>query len=195
VKSGTIVLKGIDITGQSVRVIHNQGMTHVPEERMTSGIIPNMFVFENAILKKHHSHPFSRIFFLDYDHIHHHTRDIIDTFQIDTPSIHTRVKNLSGGNIQKLILGRELADIPDLLVASHPTYGLDVGATEYIREQLLLRREQGGAILLVSEDLEELFSLCDRIAVLCKGEIMGIMEDHSFDLEKTGLMMTGVHSG
>jgi simple sugar transport system ATP-binding protein len=78
---------------------------------------------------------------------------------VNTPSIKTQVKTLSGGNIQKLILGRELVDTPNLLVASHPTYGLDVGATEYIRNQLLKQREQGGAILLVSEDLEELFAL------------------------------------
>lgn len=190
--SGNIYLKGVDMTNKSSRVVTSKGITHVPEERIRFGIVPNMLIYENAILKKHHLKPFSRVFFLDYKNIQHHTENLVSLFKVDTPSINTRVKHLSGGNIQKLILGRELVDTPNLLVASHPTYGLDVGATEYIRNQLLKQREQGGAILLVSEDLEELFTLCDRLAVLFKGEIMGIMNSDSFDIHKTGLMMTGI---
>lgn len=192
VSSGNIFLKGADITNKSSRVVTGKGITHVPEERIKFGIVPNMLIYENAILKKHHQKPFSRVFFLDYKNIQHHTKNLVSLFKVDTPSINTRVKNLSGGNIQKLILGRELVDAPNLLVASHPTYGLDVGATEYIRSQLLTQREQGGAILLVSGDLEELFALSDRLAVLFKGEIMGIMTSQAIDISKTGLMMTGL---
>jgi len=101
------------------------------------------------------------------------------------------MKNLSGGNIQKLIIGREILRNPSLLVASHPTYGLDVGATEYIRTQLLKRRDEGGAVLLVSEDLEELFSLCDRIAVMYQGRLVGIAETCNLTSETVGLMMAG----
>ncbi|MBN2440187.1 MAG: ABC transporter ATP-binding protein [Spirochaetales bacterium] len=193
VKSGSVILKGSDITNLSARVVNSKGITHVPEERMRFGIVPNMFIYENAILKKHHTKPFSRVFFLDHDHIQDHAKDIVSHYKVDTPSIKTQIKNLSGGNIQKLIIGRELVDLPDLLVASHPTYGLDIGATEYIRLQLLKRREQGGAILLVSEDLEELLTLCDTVAVFFKGEIMGIIDARAPDIEKIGLMMTGLH--
>ena len=101
------------------------------------------------------------------------------------------IKSLSGGNIQKLIIGREIESKPALLVASHPTYGLDVGATEYIRKQILNRREEGGGVLLVSEDLEELFEICDRIAVIFKGEFMGILKQDDADIKDIGLMMTG----
>ena len=107
------------------------------------------------------------------------------------PSINVQTKNLSGGNIQKLILGREISEDPSLLVASHPTYGLDVGATEYLRKQLLQRRRSGGAVLLVSEDLEEIFELCDRIAVMFQGEFMGILNSDDPRLNDIGLMMAG----
>ena len=102
-----------------------------------------------------------------------------------------QTKNLSGGNIQKLILGREIDGKPPVLVASHPTYGLDVGATEYLRKQLLQRRKEGGAILLVSEDLEEISELCDRIAVIFQGEFMGILEADDPNIADIGLMMAG----
>ncbi len=116
---------------------------------------------------------------------------MIKDFQVVTPLINIQTKNLSGGNIQKLILGREISDKPDLLVASHPTYGLDVGATEYLRNQLLNRRTDGGAVLLVSEDLDEIFELCDRIAVIFKGRFMGILEADDSRIEDIGLMMVG----
>ena len=107
------------------------------------------------------------------------------------PSINVQTKNLSGGNIQKLILGREISENPSLLVASHPTYGLDVGATEYLRNQLLKRRREGGAVLLVSEDLDEIFELCDRIAVIFQGRFMGILESDDPRMADIGLMMAG----
>ena len=110
---------------------------------------------------------------------------------MSTPSIHVQTKNLSGGNIQKLILGREISDKPDLLVASHPTYGLDVGATEYLRNQLLKRRSEGGAVLLVSEDLDEIFELCDRIAVIFQGNFMGVLDADDPGIADIGLLMAG----
>jgi simple sugar transport system ATP-binding protein len=107
------------------------------------------------------------------------------------PSLDAPARVLSGGNIQKLILGREISGEPSLLVASHPTYGLDVGATEYIRRQLLERRERGSAVLLVSEDLEEIFELADRIAVLSGGRLMGTVRTEQTTIEEIGLMMAG----
>ncbi len=191
VTHGQIRINDIDITNQSPRKIHNTGVSHVPEERIRFGIAPNLFIYENAILKQHHQKKFSRRAFLAYGRIKAHTRQLIKDFQVATPSINVQTKNLSGGNIQKLILGREIADKPDLLVASHPTYGLDVGATEYLRNQLLKRREEGGAVLLVSEDLEEIFELCDRIAVIFQGSFMGILESDDPRIADIGMMMAG----
>jgi simple sugar transport system ATP-binding protein len=191
VDSGTVVVNGIDVTNQSPRRIFNVGVSHVPEERIRFGIAPNLFLYENAILKQHHRKKFTRKAFLALGSIKAHTRRLIKDFQVATPSINVQTKNLSGGNIQKLILGREIADNPDLLVASHPTYGLDIGATEYLRNQLLKRRKEGGAVLLVSEDLDEIFELSDRIAVMFQGRFMGILESDDPRRAEIGLMMAG----
>lgn len=191
VTSGRVRINGIDITNQSPRKIHNTGISHVPEERIRFGIAPNLFLYENAILKQHHQKKFSRHAFLAYGRIKAHTRQLIKDFQVATPSINVQTKNLSGGNIQKLILGREIADKPALLVASHPTYGLDVGATEYLRNQLLKRRADGGAVLLVSEDLDEIFELCDRIAVIFQGRLMAVLESDDPRVADIGMMMAG----
>lgn len=190
-ESGSVTIQGKNITNQSPRKIHNSGVSHVPEERIKFGIAPGLFLYENAVLKQHHLRRFSNRFFLTFKNIKAHANYIVTAFQVMTPSIHVQTKNLSGGNIQKLILGREISEKPPLLVASHPTYGLDVGATEYLREQLLKRREEGGAVLLVSEDLEEIFELCDRIAVIFKGEFMGILDSDDPKLCDIGLMMAG----
>jgi ABC-type uncharacterized transport system ATPase subunit len=189
--SGKVVLEDDELTNESARTINKKGITHVPEERIKFGIVPNLLISENSILKHHTMQPFSRVMFLDYAVIQNHAEEIIKNYQVSTPSITTPMKNLSGGNIQKLIIGREMYRKPPLVVASHPTYGLDVGATEYIREQLLERRNKGGAVLLVSEDLEELFEVCDRIAVIFKGQFMGIISADTGNIDDVGMMMTG----
>jgi ABC-type uncharacterized transport system ATPase subunit len=142
-------------------------------------------------LKQHRRRMFSRVLFLNFGSIRKYASAIIERFNVSVPTIDTPVKNLSGGNIQKLILGREISGQPALLVAAHPTYGLDVGATEYIRQQLLEKRGEGLAVLLVSEDLEEIFELCDRIAVMYEGRFMGIVSTAQATMENIGLMMAG----
>lgn len=158
---------------------------------MRFGIVPNLFVLDNSVLKRHHRPPFAKSLFLDYRVIKDHAETLVGEFNIDTPSVNTAVKNLSGGNIQKLILGREISTAHALLVAAHPTYGLDIGATEFIRNHLLQRRKAGGGVLLVSEDLEEIYELADRIAVIFSGEIMGIKRPADLSVEEIGLMMAG----
>lgn len=190
-EQGKIIVNDEDITNLSARTANNMGVTHVPEERLRFGIVPNLLLFDNAVLKTHHRPPYSNLFFLDYPEIKSHARRLVDTFKIDTPSLNTVVRNLSGGNIQKLILGRELSGNHALLVAAHPTYGLDVGATEFIRMRLLERRKNGGAILLVSEDLEEIYELADRLAVIFAGRLMGIVNPAEVDTSDVGLMMAG----
>ena len=189
--SGSVHINGVDITNVSPRVVYDQGISHVPEERIKFGIAPGLYLYENSILKQHHLEKYTRHKFLTYKNIKEHARSLVKAFQVMTPSIQIETKNLSGGNIQKLILGREISESPPLLVASHPTYGLDVGATEYLRNQLLERRKEGGAVLLVSEDLEEIFELCDRIAVMFQGEFMGILDADDSRLCDIGMMMAG----
>ena len=191
VESGKIAIDGNDITNESVRCIYNSGIAHVPEERIKFGIAPGLCVYDNAILKQHHKQKYSNKLFLAYSKIKQHAQRLLSDFQVQAPSVNVQTKNLSGGNIQKLILGREISEDPSLLVASHPTYGLDVGATEYLRKQLLKRRREGGAVLLVSEDLEEIFELCDRIAVMFQGQFMGILNSDDPRLNDIGMMMAG----
>jgi simple sugar transport system ATP-binding protein len=190
-KSGSIMLEGRESAGESAKVMSRLGVAHVPEERIKFGIVPNLLIYENSVLKSHHSKPFSDVVFLDYDVIRGHALDIVAGYNVAASSIDSPMKHLSGGNIQKLIIGREIANGPSLLVASHPTYGLDVGATEYIRRKLLERRDGGGAVLLVSEDLEEIYALCDRVAVMFRGRFMGIVDPRATAVEDIGLMMAG----
>lgn len=192
VKSGYVFAGKKNITNMSPRRIYDHGVSHVPEERIKFGIAPGLFLYDNAILKQHHLEKFSKNIFLEYGRIKKHTRSLVDSYKVATHSIDVQIRNLSGGNIQKLILGREISEKPSLLVASHPTYGLDVGATEYLREQLLKRRREGGAVLLFSEDLDEIFELCDRIAVMFQGEFTGVLDSSDKDkLADIGLMMAG----
>jgi len=189
--SGSISVNDKDITNQSPKKIYNSGISHVPEERIKFGIAPGLYLYENAILKQQHRKEYSKNAMLAYGNIKSHAKGLVEAFQVLTPSINVQTKDLSGGNIQKLILGREISHDPALLVASHPTYGLDVGATEYLRKQLLEQRKAGGAVLLVSEDLEEIFELCDRIAVIFQGEFMGILNSDDPQTADIGLMMAG----
>jgi ABC-type uncharacterized transport system ATPase subunit len=191
IESGQVTINDRDITNQSPRSIFDCGVSHVPEERIKFGIAPGLCVYDNAILKQHHLKKYSRNTFFAYGKIRDHARALVTAFHVMTPSIDVQTKNLSGGNIQKLILGREINESPSLLVAAHPTYGLDVGATEYLRRQLLKRRKEGGAVLLVSEDLDEIFELCDRIAVMFQGQIMGILKAEDSRMSEIGMLMAG----
>lgn len=155
------------------------------------GLVPDMSVAENLILRDYRRPPFCGRLFLNLDLITQHAERLIADYGIMTPSLHTPAKLLSGGNIQRLILARETSGQPRLIVAAHPTYGLDVGATEQIRRLLLEQRERGTAILLVSEDLDEIMELSDRIAVMFEGHIVGIVDAEEADVEEIGMMMVG----
>ncbi len=191
IDSGSVWMNKKNITNKSPRHIYDNGVAHVPEERIRFGIAPGLFLYDNAILKQHHLKKFSKRYFLKYSQVKNHTKTIISDFKVATHSINNQIRNLSGGNIQKLILGREISEQPELLVASHPTYGLDVGATQFLREHLLQLRKQGSSVLLFSEDLEEIFELCDRVAVIFDGQFMGILNSDDPRLCDIGLMMAG----
>jgi len=188
---GKVLILGQDRTNCSPKAVIEMKVAHIPEERIRMGLVPNMSIAENLILKNYRDPPFSNKLFLNLTVIDQKTENLISEYNILTPSKKTQAKLLSGGNIQRLILARELSEKPCLIVAAHPTYGLDVGATEYIRTLLLKQRKEGAAVLLVSEDLEEIMSLSDRIAVMFEGRFMGIVPAESAEVEEIGLMMAG----
>ena len=189
---GRVVLDSVDITGQSPSAMIARGLSYIPEERMRDGMIKEFSVSENLILREHGQIPFSRAGFLDFRAIARHSAELIKSFNVKTPSQDTPVKNLSGGNIQKLLLARELSRKPRVVIASQPTRGLDIGATEYVHRLLLQQRAEGSALLLISEDLDEILALSDRIAVIYEGQIMGILPNEQATPEKIGLLMAGV---
>jgi simple sugar transport system ATP-binding protein len=143
------------------------------------------------ILETHASPELSHGPFLDLQAIRQHTARLVREYDVRTPSLEISAKNLSGGNIQKLILARELSRRPRVLVAAQPTRGVDIGATEYIHRRLIKQRSEGTAILLISEDLDEILALSDRIAVMYEGEIVGVVPADEADAEELGLMMAG----
>jgi len=193
---GRVILSGKAITNRSAREITDLGIAHVPAERIRMGIVPALGIRENLILKSYRHPPFSRWGFLNRKESDANACRAMEDYQIAAPSDETATKLLSGGNIQRVVLARELSGDPRLIVAAHPTYGLDVGATEQVRQVLLDQRERGAAVLLISEDLEEVMTISDRILVLFSGEVMGIIDADSADAEQIGLMMAGTrHEG
>ena len=189
---GEVLLGGQSLLQLSVQDRLSAGLSYIPEERNRHGTIGSFSVAENAILQRHGAPEFLNGPFLDFDAIREFTADLIKRFDIRTPRQDTPVKNLSGGNVQKLILARELSRQPLLVLASQPTRGVDVGASEYIREMLMLQRNNGVAILLISEDLDEIMSLSDRIAVFYEGRVVGEVLREDATVESLGLMMAGV---
>ncbi|MCS7287359.1 MAG: ABC transporter ATP-binding protein [Anaerolineae bacterium] len=190
--SGCVLLNGKDITNVSPKEIVDLGVAHVPEERISVGLAPSMSVLDNLLLKFYRHPPFCYGFLLNYRKASEFAESKINEFEIITPSKNTPAKFLSGGNIQRLILARETSGRPKLIVAAHPTYGLDIKATDYVRRRLIEQRSRGAAILLISEDLEEVICMSDRIAVMFEGQLMGIMDAQEADIKTIGLMMAGV---
>jgi len=192
VKSGRIILNGVDVTHAPPSVRIANGQSYIPEERMKDGAIKDFSVADNFILEDHAKPPFSSRTFLNFRSIRQVSERLIQEFNVKTPTIDTPIKNLSGGNIQKMILARELSRRPKVLIASQPTRGVDIGASEYIHQRLLEQRQAGTATLLISEDLDEIRALSDRIAVIYEGEIVGIVDGKTATTEELGLMMAGI---
>jgi simple sugar transport system ATP-binding protein len=189
---GKILLGGEDVTNSSPKELMDNSLSYIPEERMRDGMIKEFTVAENLILREHDQQPYSNKGFLNLRAISAHSKDMINSFNVKTPSQETMVKNLSGGNIQKLVLAREISRRPHTLIAAQPTRGLDIGATEYVHLRLLEQREEGTATLLISEDLDEILALSDRIAVIFEGEIMDVIHREDATTERLGLLMAGV---
>jgi simple sugar transport system ATP-binding protein len=186
---GNVFLNGRDMTNRPTRDILKQGVGYIPEDRLGKGIAMSCTIAENFLLNVCEESRFSRRGFLDAKAINRHSDKLILDFDLRTPSRDIPAKHLSGGNLQKLLLARELSKQPRLLIAVQPTRGLDVGATEYVRTKL--SEKAGTSILLISEDLDELFCLSDRIAVMYEGKIQGIVSTAEADIDDIGVMMGG----
>ena len=192
ITKGEIRVGAKDISKSTPAEIISQGVSYIPEERMVDGMIKEFSVAENLILRDHSKRPYSRHGFFNFRAISKQSEKLIEQYNVKTPSQDTPVKNLSGGNIQKLLLARELSRKPRVVIAAQPTRGLDVGATEYVHQVLIDQRAEGTAILLISEDLDEVLALSDRIIVIYEGELMGEVITEHASPEELGLMMAGV---
>jgi simple sugar transport system ATP-binding protein len=188
---GHIRLWGREMTGRSPRQMVAAGVAHVPEDRIGTGLIPSLDIVDNLILKNYRQPPVAQGPFLNGYAADAFSDRLIEEYNVATPGRTVRVGLLSGGNQQKVLLARELAGEPKLLVAVHPTRGVDIGATEAIHELLMAQRARGAAILLISEDLDELLALSDRITVLYEGRIMGTVDAATADIAHLGLLMAG----
>ena len=166
-------------------------MAHIPEDRTGVGTAPNLSITKNSIMKNYGHDPISTGWRIDYLAAHDHASGLKDSYDIQAPTVETMARKLSGGNLQKLILAREISGAPKLIVAMQPTRGLDVGAIEGIQRLLLEQRQKGAAIMLISEELDELLMLSDRIAVIFDGELAGEMDASEANLNDIGMMMTG----
>ncbi|MGI9861465.1 ABC transporter ATP-binding protein [Moorella naiadis] len=188
---GSVLLCGREIINLPPRALYNLNLAHIPEDRQRTGLILEFSVAENTMLGVYYRRPFAKGLRVMHENIRNHARRLIKEYDVRTPGIDTKTRLLSGGNQQKLILARELERHPDLLIAVQPTRGLDIGATEFVQQQILTQRERGAAILYISTELEEIMKLSDRIAVFYAGQIAGLLEAGQADPETLGLMMAG----
>ncbi len=190
VRSGRVLLGGADVTGEGPGAARRAGLGYVPEERMAEGAIGEFTVTENLLLLDHGR--FTSRGFLQPGPMRRHAERLVAELDIKTPDVETHAKALSGGNIQKMILAREIDARPQVLLAAQPTRGVDVGAAENIHARLVSARDAGTAVLVISEDLDEILGLCDRIVVLYEGRIMGERTASPRFRNAIGLLMAGV---
>lgn len=189
--SGKIIFDGENIENLTPREIIDKKISSIPEDRHKTGLILQHSLYENSILGMQNDKKFKKGMFLDYKSIRKHALDIIEEFDVRTVSENVEASKLSGGNQQKLIVGREIYKNPKLIIAVQPTRGLDIGAIEYIHKRLIKERDSGKAVLLVSLELDEVLGLSDRIGVMYDGNIVKVLDRCEFDENKVGVLMAG----
>lgn len=190
-ETGAIVLNGEDVTGQNAKARIKKRIGFIPEDRLSMGLVPGMTMEENRILKEFDTDRFGKHHILKRKVIKETVQDEISRYEIKTAGEKSPVSLMSGGNQQKLLVAREIGGDPTLLIAVYPSRGLDIGAAEAIHEILLEQCKKGVAVLLVSEELDELFQMADRIGVLCSGELMATLEKKEADYDTIGRLMSG----
>ena len=195
IESGSVLFKGEDITSLSIKDRNDRGLGHIPEDRQKRGLVLGAPLTTNMVIKDFDRPPFSRKGLLDQESIREYSASIVKEFDVRSgEGIDSLAGKLSGGNQQKAIIGREVTKDPDVLIAVQPTRGLDVGAIEFIHKALVTQRDKGKAVLLVSFELDEIFNLSDRIAVINAGRLVDIVKTEDTDVHKVGLMMAGIKS-
>lgn len=194
IDSGEIRVNGHVVASEGPATVRSHGLSYVPEERMRDGVIGEFSVAENILLVDYDERPYSKRGLLNFGEIARHCSGMVERYNVKTPSIGTPTRNLSGGNIQKVVIAREFSCGANVLVVAQPTRGVDIGAAEYIHERLLEQRSEMAAILLISEDLDEILELSDRVIVLLEGEVMGDVPRSEATKERIGLLMAGVRS-
>jgi ABC-type uncharacterized transport system ATPase subunit len=190
--AGQVFIGDTDVTNASPRCIAEQGVAHIPEDRHEFGMVASYPVADNLVLNTYYKPPFANHGALNYGAIEEHATRLVHEFDIRTPSIYTAASSLSGGNQQKMIVAREFSRPIQLLIASQPTRGLDVGSIEFIHGRLVEARDRGVGVLLVSAELDEVMSLSDRIAVMYKGQIIATLDAGQATREEIGLLMAGI---
>jgi ABC-type uncharacterized transport system ATPase subunit len=191
IASGTLMMRGKEITETSARERIAAGISFIPEDRLKMGLVPEMNMEQNAILKEFHKPTYNKGGILNKKAIRSITEKHIKNYDIKHGGIDLPVGMMSGGNQQKLLVAREINVNPDLIIAAYPVRGLDIGATEAINKILMNQRDKGACVLFISEDLDEIFEVSDRVAVLCDGKLMGIKDTYQTDYEEIGRMMSG----
>jgi len=191
VKSGKITINSKDVTGKKPRTITETGIGHIPQDRHKHGLVLDFTVGYNAVLQTYYNKPISRKGIMDYKKVTEKANQIIETYDVRSQGEQALARSLSGGNQQKLIIGREIDRNPDLLIAATPTRGLDVGAIEFIHQKLIEQRDHGKAVLLISFELDEVMNVSDRIAVISDGKIIDIVNPEETTESELGLLMAG----
>jgi simple sugar transport system ATP-binding protein len=189
--TGSVRVNGTEVAGRPPRASIASGVAHIPEDRHGTGSAPNLSLTDNLVMKSYRSAPIARGWLLDRLAARRQARDLTTAYEVSAPSVDTEARLLSGGNLQRLIFAREISTGPSLMVAVQPSRGLDVGAVATVHRLLLERRSAGAAVLLISEDLDEILAITDRVAVIYEGRITGIMDTAGADIEHLGLLMTG----
>jgi simple sugar transport system ATP-binding protein len=191
--SGQVIAQGQNVTNQSPTATIDEGLAYIPADRTGVGSSPNLDLADNLMLKAYRRPPLGQGWRVDLALAHRQAEQLVEQFNVMTPSVNTPARLLSGGNLQKLILAREISRQPKVIIAVYPVRGLDVGAIESIHQMLIDERDRGAGILLISEDLDELLSLSDRIVVMYEGRIMGEVPPDDERVNDIGLMMAGTN--
>jgi simple sugar transport system ATP-binding protein len=192
VESGSVELEGQDLISLPTSEILKRGVAYIPEDRLHDGFLPKANVAQNLILGFHKQEPYSKNGFINWKVVHESSLDLIKTYNIKTSGPDAPGGNLSGGNIQRVMIARAFSQPAKLLVAQNPTRGLDIPSMEFVYSKLLEGKKRGMATLLISEDLDELLLLCDKIAVVYRGGIVGVLNRDKFEKYELGRMMSGV---
>jgi len=196
IESGKVLVNNKDLTNEKIRQRNEDGISYIPADRQKRGVVSQLTIAENCIIREFYREPYSRHGILQFDAIEKFSTDLVKKFDVRSgEGVNTPAGKLSGGNQQKAIVGREISYNTDLLIAVQPTRGLDVGAIEFIHNQLEEQREKGKAIFLISFELDEIFNLADRIAVINNGQLIDVVNTKEATTNQVGLMMAGIKVG